>query len=108
MKELKNFQKKYLKAMAHHLKPVVFVGQKGITENLVNSIQDAFERHELIKIKFIDFKEKESKEKIIQSIVEDTDSYFVGMVGHTATLYRQSFNKKNQTIYLPESWEKRD
>ena len=47
-------------------KPVVFIGQKGITEGLNRSIDDALTAHELIKIKYIDFKEKEKKTEIAE------------------------------------------
>ena len=65
MEILKGYQKKFLKGLAHGLKPVVFIGQKGLSEGLVKSVRDAFQQHELIKIKFIDFKEKEQKKNCV-------------------------------------------
>jgi len=58
MEALKGFQKKFLKGRAHGLKPVVFLGQKGLTDNLIDSIHEALDTHELVKVKFIEFKEK--------------------------------------------------
>lgn len=43
-------QKKKLKQAAHHLKPVVRIGQKGITDSLVAETDTCLERHELIKV----------------------------------------------------------
>lgn len=54
MKELTSTQAKYLRGIAHGLKPVVFIGQKGLTDALIRSTEEAFDCHELIKIKFID------------------------------------------------------
>lgn len=54
MKELTSTQAKYLRGIAHGLKPVVFIGQKGLTDALIRSTEEAFDSHELIKIKFID------------------------------------------------------
>ena len=102
MNELEGFQKKYLKGLAHHLKPVVFLGQNGVTLNLIDSINQAFEKHELIKIKFVDYKEKDSKTSISDTIVKETDSSFIGLIGNTLILYRQSKNKKNRKIKIPE------
>ncbi|MDY0131747.1 MAG: ribosome assembly RNA-binding protein YhbY [Desulforegulaceae bacterium] len=101
MKELKTFQKKHLKGLAHNLKPVVFLGQNGATLNFIKSVDQALEKHELIKIKFIDYKEKESKLKISESIVKETNSFFVSMIGHILILYRQSSDLKNKKIKLP-------
>ena len=55
MKKLTSIQAKFLRGLAHALKPVVFVGQKGLTTSLIASTDEAFQRHELIKVKFIDF-----------------------------------------------------
>ena len=43
------------------LKPLVFVGQKGFTQSLVDAMDDALDYHELVKVKFVEFKEKEKK-----------------------------------------------
>ena len=48
---LTNTQKKFLKKSAHHLKPIVWAGQHGVTENLIKEIDQALHDHELIKIK---------------------------------------------------------
>ncbi|MCB9481929.1 MAG: ribosome assembly RNA-binding protein YhbY [Desulfobacteraceae bacterium] len=103
MKELKNFQKKYLKALAHSLKPVVFLGQNGVTVNFIESVNQALEKHELIKIKFIDYKEKEFKTQISETIVNDTKAFFVSIIGNTLILYRKSKDEKNQKINLPQN-----
>ena len=58
MNELTSSQCKYLRGLAHKKKPVVQVGQKGMTDALVKALDDALETHELIKIKFVDYKEK--------------------------------------------------
>ena len=64
MGKLKGFQKKYLRGLAHNLKPVVLIGQKGLTDDLIKSADRALDRHELIKVKFNEFKEREQKTEI--------------------------------------------
>ena len=44
--KLEGFQRKYLRGLAHKKKPVVFVGQKGLTETLNGSINDALTAHD--------------------------------------------------------------
>ena len=53
MKKLTSIQAKFLRGQAHGLKPVVFVGQKGVTPALIASADEAFQRHELIKVKLL-------------------------------------------------------
>ena len=102
MKKLTSIQAKYLRGLAHALKPVVFVGQKGVTLALIQSAEQAFERHELIKVKFIDFKEKEQKEKIVAAIEKKTNSRVAGMIGHVAILYRPHIEPEKRKIVLPD------
>ena len=69
MDKLKGSQKKYLRAQAHHLKPLVIIGAKGVTGQLIGSVDLALKDHELIKVKFGEFKEakKEISEEIATS-----------------------------------------
>jgi len=99
---LKGYQKKHLKGLAHGMKPLVFIGQKGLTPTVVEAVDEQLETHELIKLKFIDFKEKDQKEIIIRDVEKETGSELVGMVGHIATFYRQHPDTAKQKIKLPE------
>ncbi len=102
MKKLNGLQAKYLRGLAHGLKPVVFVGQKGVTDALIASTKEAFDRHELIKIKFIDFKEKEQKKEIAEAIELNADCLMVGQIGHVAIFYRQHDDPDKRGIGLPK------
>jgi len=102
MKNLTSIQAKYLRGLAHALKPVVFVGQKGITNALIQSVGEAFQRHELIKVKFIDFKEKEQKKEIAAAIEIKTDSRMAGMIGHIAIFYKKHRDPDKRNITLPD------
>lgn len=102
MKNLEGFQRKYLRGLAHSMKPVVFIGQKGLTPGLLQSTNSALDRHELIKVKFIDFKEKDQKTEIVSALENETASEAVGMIGHTAIFYRQQRDPDRRRIVLPE------
>lgn len=102
MKKLEGFQRKYLRGVAHGLKPVVFIGQKGLTPEVLLSAEKAFERHELIKVKFNDFKEKDEKTEISGRIEKETGAENVGMTGHTVVFYRQQEDPEKRRISLPQ------
>jgi len=84
------------------LKPVAFVGQKGVTGTLVRSIDEALAFHELIKVKFVEFREKEKKKEMTETIEKRTGSEMVGMIGHTAILYRPGADPEQRKIKVPE------
>ena len=100
--ELKGFQRKYLRGLAHDLKPTVWVGQKGMTEALTAQASEALDQHELIKVKFNDFKDPEDKKEIGGWLEEDTGASIVGMIGHTLILYRPHPDPEKRKITLPE------
>jgi RNA-binding protein len=95
-------QKKYLRGLAHNLKPAVLVGRKGATVSLFQSIDTALMAHELIKIRFIEHKERTLKDPIVAEIINRTGSEIVGTVGHTAILYRPHPDPDKRKIVLPE------
>ena len=101
MNSINSTQAKYLRGMAHGLKPVVFIGQRGLTDALIRSTGEAFESHELIKVKFIDYKEKKQKTEFAKALEARTGSYLAGMIGHIAILYRPHPDPEKRRIVLP-------
>jgi len=102
VEKLKGYQKKYLKGLVHGMKPLVFVGQKGLSPTLIKAVDESLETHELIKVKFVDFKERDQKEEIIRAIEKQTASELVGMVGHVAIFYRQQKDPEKRKINIPK------
>ncbi|HDR1021511.1 TPA: ribosome assembly RNA-binding protein YhbY [Pasteurella multocida] len=90
-------QKQFLKGIAHHLNPVVMIGNNGLTEGVLAEIDNALEHHELIKVK-IAGADREVKQLIIDAIVRETNSSAVQTIGHVLVLYRAS---KEPQIQLP-------
>ena len=84
------------------MKPLVFVGQKGLSPTLIKAVDESLETHELIKVKFVDFKERDQKEEIIRAIEKQTASELVGMVGHVAIFYRQQKDPEKRKINIPK------
>ena len=99
MDKLKGSQKKYLRAQAHHLNPLVIIGTKGVTAYLIGSVDLALKDHELIKVKFGEF--KEAKKEISEDIAKATKSEVVGIIGNIAILYRQQQDPGKRKIKMP-------
>ena len=98
--QLTGAQRKYLRGLAHNLNPAAFVGQKGLNQALVDEIDNALEKAELIKIKFIEHKDKPSKTAILNEIVRQTGASLAGMTGHVAIIYRQNKDPEKRKIKL--------
>jgi len=101
MDELTSAQRKFLKGKAHRLEPVVMVGKSGVTENLIKLTNDSLAAHELIKVRFVEFKEE--KKGLAQEIAGRTKSLTVGMIGHVVILYRQNPDEEKRKIALPHT-----
>ena len=95
MTTLSTKQKQFLKGLAHHLNPVVMLGNNGLTEGVLAEIDNALDYHELIKIK-IAGAERETKQLIINAIVRETKASKVQTIGHILVLYRPSEEAKIQ------------
>jgi RNA-binding protein len=80
-------QKRHLRALAHKLKPVVLIGNAGVTEGVINEIRSSLEHHELIKVR-ISGVDRSERQKNIESICRQTDSELINSIGHIAVLYR--------------------
>jgi len=81
-------KKKALKAQAHHLKPIIRIGQKGITENLLLETEQALEIHELLKIHIAN-DDRDARCEAAQHIAKVTESEIINQIGKTFTLFRR-------------------
>ncbi|MFA1366282.1 ribosome assembly RNA-binding protein YhbY [Legionella pneumophila] len=81
--------KQSLKAKAHHLKPVVLLGAKGLTEAILAETNVALLAHELIKVK-INGAEKEDRMQMAEELCEQLHAELVQMIGNTLVLYRKN------------------
>ena len=100
MQTLKGHQRTHLRGLAHGIKPHVMIGQKGLSPSVLEAVSEALDAHELIKVKFLDFKDKEQKKAISGTIEAQTGSELVGMIGHMAIFYRQHPDPEKRRIQL--------
>lgn len=88
-----------LRALAHHLDPVVFVGKADVTEAVAKQADQALEAHELIKCGVQDGSELTTREAA-EALAEATGSEVVQVIGHRFALYRESHKKDIEHIKL--------
>ena len=91
-------QTKFLRALCHELKPVIWLGQKGLTEEVLSEIEIALDHHELVKIK-LGVDDRELRQQMIDSICKKSTSIRIQSIGKTVSVYRQ--NTKKPVISLP-------
>ena len=90
-------QRRYLRSLAHHRKPVAIIGTAGLTPAVVSEIDQCLMRHELIKIK-INRPLKSTRKEITAEICDRTGCQWVQDIGHIAIVYRA---KKDPEIIFP-------
>lgn len=84
---LSKTQLKHLKAMSHKLKPVVIVGNAGLTEGVLDEIDSSIEHHELIKVR-LNAADRNERRTMIEKIGKVTHSVLINSIGHVAVFYR--------------------
>ncbi|MCL2706538.1 MAG: YhbY family RNA-binding protein [Spirochaetaceae bacterium] len=88
----------YLTRLSNSIEPIIRIGKSGLTENILTAIDELLTSKELIKIKFIDFKDE--KLQVAQEIALKTNSFFVRVIGNVAIFYRMSPVPENRKIDL--------
>lgn len=90
-------QKRYLRGLAHDLKPVILVGQKGITPALLAEFDLALAHHELVKVKLAD-DERDSRDASIEAIRAHSGAELVQTIGKVACFYKRNPDKAAFTL----------
>lgn len=93
---LNGAQRRYLRGLAHPLKPIIFVGEGGLSEALMRALDEALASHELVKVRL---RQPPDKKAAAVALAEGSSSTVCGVVGHTVVLYRP--RPEDPTISLP-------
>ena len=96
--KLTNNQKKYLRSMAHDLKPFVMIGQHGLSDSVVNELESTLLNHELLKIK-LRVSDRKEKQQIVDKIILLSKAVLVQVIGGVLVIYRPF--EDNPNIILP-------
>jgi RNA-binding protein len=80
-------QLRFLRGKAHSLRPVVMLGAKGLTDNVVAETVQALRDHELIKVR-VRTGERDRRDALLAELVARSECTLVTRIGHVAVLYR--------------------
>ncbi len=86
LEPLANSEIRRLKAAAQRLEPMLKIGKAGLSDGFVQSVDDALSHHELVKIKFVEFKDR--KKELAPQLADKTSSHLIMRVGNVMVLHR--------------------
>ncbi len=101
---LTNAQIRSLKAQAQRMKATLKIGKEGISPQFLAALEDALKHHELVKVKFDDFKEQ--KKEMTPQLAEKSRSYLITRVGNVVVLFRPKLveeGEKKQDVWGQDS-----
>ena len=93
-------QLKFLRTKCHALKAVVMMGQKGLSEEVLNELEIALTHHELVKIKLA-VDDRGLRKNLIAEICEKGRAQKIQSIGKTVSVYR--VNPDKVVIELPKA-----
>ncbi|MCG6936547.1 MAG: ribosome assembly RNA-binding protein YhbY [Gammaproteobacteria bacterium] len=92
-------QIKFLRAKCHDLKPVILMGQKGLTDEVLNELDNALNHHELVKIK-LSVDDRQARAQMIAEICNRSMAEEVQSIGKILSVYR--VNPDKAVIAIPK------
>ena len=99
MLQLTSSQRRYLSRHTHDLDPIVMIGKRGFTDQVVEAVHQALLAHELIKIRFVDY--KADRVTISDELARCADAAIVRVIGNVAVLYREHPENDKRRFRLP-------
>jgi RNA-binding protein len=90
-------QTSFLRGKGHGLSPVVMIGNKGLSEEVLREIDISLNAHELIKIK-VQGDQRELRQQMLQEICEKLTAAPIQHIGKQLVVYRPADKPK---IILP-------
>lgn len=96
--ELTGSEKRQLRALAQKLDAHLKVGRNGVSAQFIASTNEMLEQHELIKVRFTEFKDE--RKELAAQLAEKTDSVLVASIGHVIALYRRPADPGKSKIRL--------
>ena len=89
--QLDNATLKRIKGIGHELKPIVMIGNNGVTPAIIEEIDRALNDHELIKVK-LSAGSKDERETVAAELAQETNSTMIHSIGRMALLLRHNPN----------------
>ena len=89
-------RKKY-RQIGHHLRPIVTVGNLGVTDGVIEETRRALRDHELIKVK-LNIEKKGERFREVKSLSLALEAHFIQLIGKNALLYKGNLNAKSSSL----------
>jgi RNA-binding protein len=96
---LSEAQKKYLRGLGHNLKPVIMIGESGLSDGVLAEFGSAISHHELIKVS-VRVGDRIERDSIIARLCDEQSAHLVQRIGNMALMFRENPDKKKR-IRLP-------
>lgn len=93
--KLSESQKKFLRGRGHQLKPLIMVGDAGLSESLLTEFESTLAHHELVKVK-IRAADRAARDEMIRKLCTNYSATLLQRVGNVALVYRANPQKKPQ------------
>ena len=96
---LSDTQRRFLRGKAHPLRPVIQIGNAGLTEGVTGETERALHDHELIKVR-ARVADRAARDALFSELTQRTHSELVDRIGHVAVLYRP--RKEGPKLLIPD------
>jgi len=93
---LSSKQRSHLAGLAQNLEPLLHLGKAGASAGIEAQLDRLLSEHELVKVRFIDF--KESKHELALDLAQKTGGDLVRVIGNVAVIYRRNPDPQKQKI----------
>jgi len=94
-------QKKFLRGRGHQLKPVIMIGESGLSDSVLAEYESTLDHHELIKVS-VRVGDRAARDETIRKLCDDSSAQLIQRVGNVALLFRPNLKKKpEKRIRLP-------
>ena len=99
--KLSERQKKFLRGLGHQLKPLIMVGEAGVSSSLLAEFESTLAHHELIKVR-VRVGDRDERDAVIEKLCSGSSAQLIQRIGNVALLYRPNLKKKpEKRIRLP-------
>lgn len=86
---LSSAQRREYRAIAHNLKPIIIIGDKGLSEGLMQELDRALDDHELIKVK-VASNDREARAEVIEELCRQSGAELIQTIGKIAIVMRRA------------------
>ena len=94
-------QRAYLRKLSHTMEPLFQIGKDGVTEQLINAVEEALEKREILKIKILETAVRDTKETC-NELAQKLNAEPIQAIGNKFILYRRAREEKHRKIELPK------